>query len=44
MILMVLSSYYLWWLRPQKRGLGAIVLALGFLTCGLFCFGLRVLY
>jgi hypothetical protein len=28
----------------QKRVFGAIVLALGFLSCGLFCAGLRWLY
>jgi hypothetical protein len=44
LILMVLSSYYMWLELPQKRKLGAAVLALGLLSCSLFCFGLRWLY
>jgi hypothetical protein len=44
LILMVLSSYVMWYELPRKRQLGAVVLALGLLSCGLFCFGLRWLY
>jgi hypothetical protein len=44
LILMVLSSYYMWFELPQKRKLGAVVLSLGLLSCGLFCFGLRWLH
>ena len=41
LILMVLSSLYMWFDLPQKRVPGAVVLALGSLICGLFCVGLR---
>jgi hypothetical protein len=44
LILMVLSSFCMWFELRQKRLLGAIALALGFLSCGLFCVGLRWLY
>ncbi len=44
LILMVLSSLYMWYELPDKRRLGAITLSLGFLICGLFCLGLRWLY
>jgi hypothetical protein len=44
LIVMVLSSFYMWYELPEKRRLGAIILALGVLSCGLFCFGLRWLY
>jgi len=44
MIFMVLSSLYMWWELPQKRLLGAVVLGLGSLICGLFCIGLRWLF
>ena len=44
MIFMILSSLYMWFELPQKRRLGAIVLGLGALTCGLFCIGLRWLF
>ena len=44
LILMVLSSFYMWYGLRQKRRLGAIVLLFGFLSCGLFCIGLRWLY
>ncbi|HXT41954.1 MAG TPA: hypothetical protein VN887_18235 [Candidatus Angelobacter sp.] len=43
-IFMVLSSLYMWWEFPQKRLLGAVVLGLGTLSCGLFCIGLRWLF
>ena len=44
LILMVLSSFDMWYRLWQKRRLGAIVLLFGFLSCGLFCVGLRWLY
>jgi len=44
LILMVLSSYYMWFELPQKRRWGTVALLLGFLSCGLFCVGLRWLY
>jgi hypothetical protein len=44
MIYMVLSSWYMWLRLPQKRQTGAIVLGLGWLSCGLFCVGLRWLF
>jgi hypothetical protein len=44
LILMVLSSFCMLYELRQKRVFGAIVLALGFLSCGLFCAGLRWLY
>ena len=44
MIFMVLSSVYMWFKLPGKRVPGAICLCLGSLTCGLFCFGLRLLF
>ncbi len=44
LILIVLSSLYMWFGLPQKRLLGAAVLGLGSLSCGLFCIGLRWLF
>lgn len=44
LILMILSSLYMWFELPQKRLLGGVVLGLGSLICGLFCVGLRWLY
>lgn len=44
LIFMVLSSLYMWWELPQKRLLGAVILGLGSLICGLFCIGLRSLW
>ena len=44
LIFMVLSSLYMWWELPQKRLLGAVILGLGSLICGLFCIGLRWLF
>lgn len=41
LILMVLSSLYMWFELPQKRLAGAVVLGFGVLLCGLFCVGLR---
>lgn len=44
LILMVLSSFVMWYELRPKRLLGGIILVLGFLSCGLFCFGLRWLF
>ena len=44
LIIMVLSSLYMWYELPQKRRLGTIILSLGCVSCGLFCIGLRWLY
>ncbi len=44
LIFMVLSSFYMWCEVKQKRRMGVLVLLLGFLSCGLFCFVLRWLY
>jgi hypothetical protein len=43
-ILMVLTSYYMWWGLREKRSSGITALALGTLVCGLFVIGLRWLY
>ena len=40
LILIVLSSYYMWWRLRPKRLAGSICLAAGVLTCGFFLFGL----
>jgi hypothetical protein len=44
LIVMVLSSIYMWYELPEKQRLGAIILSLGVLSCGLFCVGLRLFY
>ncbi len=44
LVLIVVSSLWMWAQLPDKRRAGAIVLALGFLSCGLFCIGLRLLF
>ena len=44
LVFIVLSSVYMWFELPQKRLLGALVLGLGSLSCGLFCIGLRWLF
>jgi hypothetical protein len=44
LIFMVLSSVYMWWELPPKRVGGAVALALGVVSCGLFCVGLRWLF
>jgi len=44
LIFMVCSSYYMWWVLPQKRIFGLAALSLGTIVCGLFVFGLRWLY
>jgi len=41
LILMVLTSLYLWWVLKPKRRFGLIVLFAGTLACGLFVAGLR---
>jgi hypothetical protein len=41
LILMVLSSYWMWFELPQKRLPGAVALFLGIVSCGCFCVGLR---
>lgn len=43
-ILMVLGSFYMWWIQPQKRRAGLIAAGLGVMSCGFFVFGLRWLY
>ena len=43
-LLMVLSSFYMWWSLREKRKLGLVALALGTAVCGLFVTGLRWLY
>jgi hypothetical protein len=44
LILMVLTSLYMWYELPQKRRWGGISLLLGCAACGWFCFGLRWFY
>jgi len=44
LIIMVLSSVYMWYELPAKRVVGAIILSFAILSCGLFCVGLRWLY
>jgi hypothetical protein len=44
LILIVLSSFYVWYELRQKRMLGVIVVLSGLLSCGLFCIGLRWFY
>jgi len=44
LIVIVLSSIFMWFELPEKRRLGAIILSLGMLSCGLFCVGLRWFY
>lgn len=44
LVVMVLSSFYMWYGLKQKRKLGLVALGLGFLSCGLFVFGLRWIY
>jgi uncharacterized iron-regulated membrane protein len=43
-VFLVLSSFWMWWGRKDKRGPGLVALALGIAVCGLFVFGLRWLY
>lgn len=44
LILIVLSSLWMWWELPQKRRTGSLALLAGLAVCGLFCFGLRWLF
>ena len=41
LLFMVVSSLVMWCDSGRNRVTGAIVLVLGFLSCGVFCFGLR---
>jgi hypothetical protein len=41
LILMVLSSLYMWWRLKPKRRFGALALGLGLASCGLFVIGFR---
>jgi hypothetical protein len=43
LVLMVLSSLYMWYGLKQKRQWGAAALGLGLLTCGWFVVGLKLL-
>ncbi len=38
LLVMVFSSFYMWYRLPKKRRLGVIALALGSLCCGFFLF------
>lgn len=40
LIVMVVGSYYMWYRLKPKRRLGLVVLAAGFLSCGVFLAGL----
>ena len=40
LLVMVIGSYYMWYRLKSKRTLGWIVLALGWLSCALFVFGI----
>lgn len=44
LIIMVLSSLWMWYELPQKRRIGSLALLAGLVVCGLFCFGLRWLF
>ena len=44
LVVMILSSYYMWWVLPKKRLLGSLVLFAGCASCILFVFGLRWIY
>jgi hypothetical protein len=41
LIVMVFSSYYMWYVLISKRVLGLLALGLGIASCGLFAIGLR---
>lgn len=41
LLVMVFSSYYMWFRLKPKRRLGMMVLAAGYAVCGFFAFGLR---
>ena len=40
-VIMVLSSFYMWWCLPAKRKWGMVALAAGTAVCGWFVYGLR---
>jgi hypothetical protein len=40
LIVMVLGSYYMWYRLKPKRRLGAVVLAAGVVSCGIFVAGI----
>lgn len=40
LIVMVLGSYYMWWRLKKQKTIGAIVLAAGVASCGMFVAGL----
>jgi len=44
MVVMVLSSFYMWWRLKQKRRSGALTLGLGLVSCGLFVIGFRWIF
>lgn len=44
LVVMVLSSFYMWWGLPRKRTLGLLALGLGIATSGFMVVGLRWLY
>jgi hypothetical protein len=41
LIIMVFSSYIMWYRLKAKRRGGVVALLLGFVSCGAFVFGLR---
>lgn len=41
LIIMVFSSYIMWYRLKTKRLMGIVVLFLGFVSCGAFVAGLR---
>jgi len=41
LVIMVLTSLYMWWRLRTKRFFGLVALALGVLICGLFAMGLK---
>jgi hypothetical protein len=43
LVLMVASGIYMWFALNRKRAAGAIALGLGFVVCGLFAVGLKLL-
>lgn len=44
LVLMVFSGLYLWMVQRAKRRLGAAALLAGTVACGMFVFGLRLIY
>ena len=43
LIVLVLTSLYLWWRLEEKRAMGAVALGAGVIVTGAFLFGLRLL-